>query len=93
MTAYAGDVISEYSFARSHDHLDSPDFSETYYEPMHAACESGALTLQFLCLWQLMNNLPDAIVLKPQPLLYMLIKLQRVSANMKLKAQPVPCQT
>jgi hypothetical protein len=78
MTAYAGDVISEYSFARSYDHLDSPGFSETYYEPMHAACEAGALTLQFPWLWRLMNSLPDAIVLKLQPLLYLLKKIQRV---------------
>jgi hypothetical protein len=57
-----------------------PGFSENYYEPMHAACESGMLTLQFPWLWPLMNSLPDAIVLKLQPLLYMLIKFQRVSA-------------
>ena len=93
MAAYAGDVISEYSFARSYDHLDSPDFSENYYEPLHAACESGALTMQFPWLLPLMNNLPDAVVLKLRPLLYLLIKLQRVSANLKLKAQPVPRHT
>lgn len=81
MTAYVGDVISEYSFGRSYDHLESPGFSENYFEPMHAACESGMLTLQFPWLWPLMNSLPDAIVLKLQPLLYLLIKLQRVGAS------------
>jgi hypothetical protein len=80
MTAYAGEVICEYSFARSYNHLDSPGCSENYYEPIHAACESGMLTLQFAWLWPLMNSLPDSIVLKVQPLLYLLIKLQRVSA-------------
>ena len=88
MTAYAGDVISEYSFAKSYDHLDSPNFSETWYEPMHAACESGALTLQFPWLWRLMNSLPDAVVLKLQPLLYMLIRLQQVCTRSKRKASP-----
>ena len=93
MTAYAGDVISEYSYARSYDHLDSPGFSETYYEPMHAACEAGALTLQFPWLWWLMNSLPDVVVLKLQPLLYLLIKLQRVSAILRLENEACLCQT
>jgi hypothetical protein len=87
MTAYAGDVISEYSFAKSYNHLDSPDFSETYFEPMHAACEGGALTLQFPWLWPLMNSLPDAVVLKLQPKLYLLIKLQQVSGTLFSQSQ------
>jgi cytochrome P450 len=92
MTAYAGDVISEYSFARSYDHLDSPDFRDNYYEPMHAACESGMLTLQFPWLWPLMNSLPDAVVLKLQPLLYLLINLQRVSATSTVESVAVSRQ-
>ena len=32
-TAWVGDVIAEYSFARSYDHLDIPDFTETVRTP------------------------------------------------------------
>ncbi len=87
MTALAGDIISEYSFAKSYDHLDSPDLSESYYMPMHAACESGMLTLQFPWVWRIVNSLPEAVVLKMQPLLYLLIKLQQVRATLKLKSE------
>ena len=30
-TAFAGDVVDQFSFARSFDHLDSPDFTKNYH--------------------------------------------------------------
>ena len=78
-TAYAGDVVTEFTFARSYDHLDVPDFAETFNKPMHAACESSTMTLQFPWLWPLMNSLPEWLVMKLQPEFYLHIRVQRVS--------------
>ncbi len=76
-TAYAGDVVTEFTFARSYDHLDVPDFAETFNKPMHAACESSTMTLQFPWLWPLMNSLPEWLVMKLQPEFYLHIRIQR----------------
>ena len=46
---------------------------------MHAASETGLVTLQFPWMWPIMNNLPDWLVLKMNPLLALLFKCQRVS--------------
>ena len=78
-TAFAGDVITEYVFGSSYEHLESPDVKETFYEPFMAASEAGHLTLQFKFMHPLMRSLPDWVVLKIQPLLWLSIKLQRVS--------------
>jgi len=80
-TAFSGDVITEYVFGRSYHHLDSPNFEETFHEPFMAASEAGHMTLQFKWLFPLMNSLPDSIVLKIQPLLYLIIQLSRVSRS------------
>ena len=78
-TAFAGDIITEYVFGASYEHLESPDFQETFHEPFMAASEAGHLTLQFKWMHPLMRSLPDWVVLKMQPLLWLIIKLQRVS--------------
>jgi hypothetical protein len=78
-TAFAGDVITEYVFGSSYEHLESPDFKETFHEPFMAASEVGHLTLQFKFIHPLMRSLPDWVILKIQPLLWLIIKLQRVS--------------
>jgi len=79
-TAFAGDIITEFAFAKSYDHLESPDFEETFYEPMFAASKSGHVTLQFPWIVSVMDKMPDSIVLKLQPLLHMIRALQRVSS-------------
>jgi cytochrome P450 len=77
-TAYAGDVVTEFCFAKAYDHLDSPDFQETFHEPMHAACESSTVLMQFPWLWPIMNSLPDWLVLKLEPNMHMHIQVQKV---------------
>lgn len=78
-TAYAGDVVTEFCFAKAYGHLDSPDFKETFHEAMHAACESSTVLMQFPWLWPVMNSLPDWLVLKLEPNMYMHIQVQQVS--------------
>lgn len=36
-TALAGDVVTEFCFAKAYDHLESPDFTETFHEAMAGA--------------------------------------------------------
>lgn len=36
-TALAGDVVTEFCFAKAYDHLNSPDFTETFHEAMAGA--------------------------------------------------------
>lgn len=78
-TAFVGDALTEYTFAKSYDHLESPDFKTTFHEPLHEACTAGSTLLQFPWIWPLLNSLPDWVVGKVNPPLYMLINVQRVS--------------
>lgn len=80
-TAYAGDVVTEFCFAKAYDHLESPDFKETFHEAMHAACESSTVLMQFPWLWPIMNSLPDWLVVKLEPKMYMHIQVQQVGVN------------
>ncbi|KAL6249853.1 hypothetical protein RBB50_003709 [Rhinocladiella similis] len=75
-TALTGDVVTEFCFAKAYNHLDSPDFEETFHEPMHAACESSSILMQFPWLWPVMNSLPDWLVVKLEPKMHMHIQVQ-----------------
>lgn len=80
-TAYAGDVVTEFCFAKAYDHLESPDFKETFHEPMHAVCQSSTVLMQFPWLWPIMNSLPDWLVVRLEPTMYMHIQVQQVSGE------------
>ncbi|KAK5196121.1 hypothetical protein LTR99_008070 [Exophiala xenobiotica] len=75
-TALTGDVVTEFCFAKAYHHLDSPDFEETFHEPMHAACESSSVLMQFPWLWPIMNSLPDWLVVRVEPKMHMHIQVQ-----------------
>jgi hypothetical protein len=77
-TAFSGDIVTEFCFAKAYDHLDSPDFKETFHEGMHAACESSNVLMQFPWLWPIMNSLPDWLVLRIEPTMYVHIQVQKV---------------
>lgn len=77
-TAFSGDIVTEFCFANAYDHLDSPDFKDTFHEGMHAACESSNVLMQFPWLWPIMNSLPDWLVLKLEPTMYVHIQVQKV---------------
>lgn len=84
-TAYAGDIITEFCFAKAYDHLESPDFKETFHEPMHAVCQSSTVLMQFPWLWPIMNSLPDWLVVRLEPTMHMHIQVQQVSSESKLQ--------
>ncbi|KAF1814179.1 cytochrome P450, variant [Eremomyces bilateralis CBS 781.70] len=75
--AYAGDVITEYSFGFNYDHLASEDFKETFHDAFMAVSEFGHIALQFPWVTPLLNMLPDDMVQKMNPPLEKLLQLQR----------------
>ncbi|KAJ9609338.1 hypothetical protein H2200_005665 [Cladophialophora chaetospira] len=85
MTAFSGDVITTYVFGQSYQHLESPDFKDTFHEPFMAASESGHVALQFKWVYPLMEALPEWLVLKVQPQIYLILQLAK-DFDVKLKA-------
>ena len=79
LTAFSGDVITTYVFGQSYQHLESPDFKETFHEPFMAASESGHVALQFKWVYPLMESLPEWLVLKMQPQIFLILQLAKVS--------------
>lgn len=61
--AFTGDVITEYAFANCSNHLDVPNFTETFHDSLMAASEAGHLALQFPIMHKLMDSLPESLVL------------------------------
>ncbi len=78
LTAFSGDVITTYVFGQSYQHLESPDFKETFQEPFMAASEVGHVALQFKWLYPLMQSLPEWLVLKMQPQILLVLQLAKV---------------
>jgi len=79
LTAFSGDVITTYVFGEAYNHLQSPDFKDTFHEPFMAASEAGHLANQFHWLWRVMESLPDSFVMVTQPIVMPIIRLGRVS--------------
>lgn len=77
-TAFSGDVITTYVFGDSYHHLESPDFKESFLEPFMAASESGHIALQFKWIYPVLKMLPDWLVLKLQPQMYLILQLAKV---------------
>ena len=79
LTAFSGDVITTYVFGQSYEHLESPDFKDTFHEPFMAASEAGHVALQFKFLYPLLESLPERLVLKMQPQMYLILQLAKVA--------------
>lgn len=45
--AFAGDIITEYSFGLCYNHLDSPGFSDSFHAAFMAVGEFGHVAVQF----------------------------------------------
>jgi cytochrome P450 len=84
-TAFSGDVITTYVFGQTYDHLQSPDFKETFQEPFMAASESGNVALQFKWLYPLLESLPEWLVFKMEPRMSLILQLAK-DFDVKLKA-------
>ena len=76
--ALTTDVITDYAFARSYNHLDSPDFKETLHEALEAIYVTGHFALHFPIVFPILDLLPDWLVLKMQPALLPVVGLRKV---------------
>ncbi|KAL2425367.1 Cytochrome P450 monooxygenase sdnE [Exophiala dermatitidis] len=74
--ALTGDVVMEYCFSISYDHLKLPNFEKTLHEPFMAASISGHLSLQ--CPWvpKVLFTLPESILVKIEPLYALVFRMQ-----------------
>ena len=76
-SAFAGDVICQYSFGLCYDHLESPNFEENFHDAFMAVCAFSNTVLQFPWILSLLNMLPDSVAEKMNPPLHMLLVLRR----------------
>ncbi|KAJ9611207.1 hypothetical protein H2200_004390 [Cladophialophora chaetospira] len=74
--ALTGDVVMEYCFSMSYDHLKLPNFEKTLHEPFMAASISGHLSLQ--CPWvpKILFMLPESVLVKIEPLYALVFRMQ-----------------
>ncbi|KAK5045954.1 hypothetical protein LTR84_008740 [Exophiala bonariae] len=74
--ALTGDVVMEYCFSLTYDHLKLPNFEKTLHEPFMAASISGHLSLQ--CPWvpKMLFALPESILVKIEPLYALVFRMQ-----------------
>jgi cytochrome P450 len=65
--ALTTDIITEYSFAKSYDQLDSPNFQDTLHEALVAIYTTGQFALHFPIVFPILDILPDWLVKMAQP--------------------------
>lgn len=75
--ALTTDIITDYAFARSYNHLDSPGFKETMHESLIAIYTTAALAMQFPILLPILEVLPDSLLRRFKPELMPTVGLRR----------------
>jgi cytochrome P450 len=76
--ALTTDIITEYSFAKSYDQLDSPEFQETLHDALVAIYTTGHFALHFPFVFPILDALPDWLVSKMEPRLLPVLGLSKV---------------
>ncbi|KIW42127.1 uncharacterized protein PV06_05711 [Exophiala oligosperma] len=74
--AFTGDVVMEYCFSHSYDHVKGENFDETMHEPFMAASISGHLSLQMPWVPKILNMLPESMLIKIEPLYALVFRMQ-----------------
>lgn len=89
--ALTSDIITQYSFGKSTDYLDLPDFNAPFYRSVMSVFECVPLLHHVSWLGPLMNSLPTEVVLKLMPALGSVHVLQKVSkeARTLFKLSPI----
>jgi hypothetical protein len=86
--ALTTDVITEYSFAKSYDQLDSPNFQDTLHEALVAIYTTGQFALHFPIIFPILDILPEWLVRMAQPVVLPVVGLRKVN-NQRFFACPV----
>ncbi|WYZ45823.1 hypothetical protein EsH8_IX_000048 [Colletotrichum jinshuiense] len=75
--ALTTDVITQYAFGKSYDHLESPGFEETLYEAFRTIHSAGAFGQHFPVVFKILNLLPVWFVKATQPEIMPLVSLRQ----------------
>ncbi|RDW72940.1 hypothetical protein BP6252_06847 [Coleophoma cylindrospora] len=76
-SAYVGDVITDYCFGFSYNHLESPGFRENFHAAFVTISGFEHLALHFPMMHPIMNGLPNSVVEAMNPDLHMILKVQK----------------
>ncbi|KAL2406813.1 Cytochrome P450 monooxygenase sdnE [Exophiala dermatitidis] len=74
--ALTTDIITEYAFARSYGHLDSPGFEESLHDAMMTVDITGNFALHFPIIFPILERLPVWTVRKFKPVLLPVLGLR-----------------
>ncbi|CZS92511.1 hypothetical protein WAI453_006722 [Rhynchosporium graminicola] len=77
LTALTTDIITEYSFARSYDHLDSSNFEDTFQEALIAIYVVGHFALHFSWVFPVLDVMPEWVVERMQPEILPVVGLRK----------------
>jgi cytochrome P450 len=86
--ALTTDVITEYSFAKSYDQLDSPNFQDTLHEALVAIYTTGQFALHFPIVFPILDIMPEWLVKMAQPEVLPVVGLRKVNTQ-HFSARPV----
>lgn len=76
--ALTTDIISEYAFAESYDHLSGVEFEETLSEALEAVYVTGHFGLHFPVVFPVLGMLPDWLVRFAKPQIMPVLGLRKV---------------
>lgn len=79
--ALTTDIIMDYAFAKSYNHLDSQDFKETMDESLIAIYSMTKLAMQFPIIFTILDRLPDSLIRQFKPKLLPTVGLRRDLAD------------
>jgi cytochrome P450 len=77
--ALTTDIITEYAFAKSYDHLDSPEFRDTMHEALIVCYTTGHFALHFPVVFPILDMLPEWLVRAVQPAILPVVGIRKVS--------------
>ena len=82
--------MPRYAFARSYDHLDSPNFKDTLHDALVAIYSIGPFALQFPLVFPILDIMPEWLVRRTQPDVLPVVGLRKVSIKIFLFFPPPP---
>lgn len=84
-SCYTADVITKYSFDRTFDYLDSPDFMNPFTASFDGFKDMAHYSIQFPWLPKLLARLPESLIRSLQPTMTPVLDYQRVSDHAPTK--------
>jgi cytochrome P450 len=76
--ALTTDIITEYAFARSYDHLETPDFADVLEQALEVAYVMGHFAIHFPIVFPILDSLPNWFVKIGQPEIMPMVEFRQV---------------